>query len=119
MQQDDGCLVRVEAAHGARRRIGDIPQRGVVVVRVREVHVRHCFGLSLGSPYLLARGLCIIYGTQAVVRQTRHSQYSVTDSMRRFQLLWNQFAASSPNRDYLPTFVLPTHESRASFEKKI
>lgn len=41
MEEEEGRLGGIEAAHGARRRVGDVPKRGVVVVRVREVDVWH------------------------------------------------------------------------------
>src|SRR6266581_350760 len=37
VKEEDGRIGRIEAAHGSRRRIGDIPKRGVVVVCVREI----------------------------------------------------------------------------------
>ena len=44
VEEEDGRFGAIEAAHGARRRIGDVPERGVVVVRVREVDVGHLPG---------------------------------------------------------------------------
>lgn len=43
VEEEDGRFGWIEAAYGARRRIGDIPKRGVVVVCVREVDVWHFF----------------------------------------------------------------------------
>jgi len=43
VKEEDGRFGRIEAPHGSRRRIGDIPKRGVVVVCVREIDVWHLF----------------------------------------------------------------------------
>lgn len=49
MKKEDGRFGRIEAAHRACRRIGDIPKRGVVVMRVRQVDIWHVFCLLLWS----------------------------------------------------------------------
>jgi hypothetical protein len=50
MEEEDGCPGRVEAADGACRGIGHVPERGVVVVGVWEVDVRHLrFDSKIGA----------------------------------------------------------------------
>ena len=51
VEEEDGRFCAIEAAHGACRRIGDVPKRGVVVVRVREVDVWHLPGLSVSTRF--------------------------------------------------------------------
>lgn len=41
VEQEDGWLGRIEAAHGARCGIGGVPEGDVVVVGAGEVDVRH------------------------------------------------------------------------------
>ena len=50
VKKEDGRFGRIEAAHGACRRIGDVPKRGVVVVCVREVDVWHIFPCCCCGP---------------------------------------------------------------------
>jgi|SRR5712675_963128 len=41
MEQEDGRLGGIKRADGTCCGIGDVPKRGIVVVRVREVDIRH------------------------------------------------------------------------------
>jgi len=48
VEEEDGRLGGVKAAHGAGRGVGDVPKRGVVVVRVREIDVWHGYSVRWG-----------------------------------------------------------------------